>query len=125
MSEADLDAALALSLIKDDAGRAPGDQGYVETWSIYWAASLVSEVRAIRAMSQDQLEDFSAEGLRMKIKPADWNGVAAYFRGRAIGELQLGAGLSADGYGVIEIDRAVAPSAGPWPWLQGAITNAD
>jgi len=123
LSDADLDEALAKSQVKDATGTVPGTGGYEPTWSLYWAAMLVSQTRAIRAMSQAQLEDFSAEGLRMKIRPADWTAVADRYRTLALAE--RGVATANTGLSVIEVSRDAPLATSRWPWLTGAQTNAN
>lgn len=59
-----LDTALDAAKIVDPAGRAPIDDGYVETFDLNYAAAEAFEAKAIRAAATDTggLESFTSEG---------------------------------------------------------------
>lgn len=97
LSVADEDAALDAARVPDSAGRAPGEDGYVETFDGWAAAAEAADLLAIRALGQSgRLESFSSEGASFQWKAADFSAMAAAIRAKMSGR---SAGMS-----VISID---------------------
>lgn len=121
LSDGDLDKALLQSRLKDSEGRLPDDEGWSGTWSISYAAYLVSRLRAVRAMSQDQIKRFTSEGSTFEREPVSWSRVADAFLADAASE----AGLSSGGITVYGIEPTTCRPVPIFPHLTGVVTNAD
>jgi hypothetical protein len=90
LSTADLDAALDASRVVDADGRAPVDEGYLETFDLDYAAAEAFDLKADRALATDTggLESFTSEGSAFKRRPgtgADgFQLLAVRYRGRSL-----------------------------------------
>ena len=114
LSVADEDAALDAARVPDSVGRAPGEDGYVETFDGWAAAAEAADLLAIRALGMSgRVESFSSEGASFQWKAADFSAMAAAIRAKMSGR---SAGMS-----VISIDTG-RPGAygvggdGYWTW---------
>lgn len=68
--------ALQHSRIPDDEGRWPGQDGYVDTYDVYYAAlSLLGFMQARPAVTSA-----SSESTSVSTTPADWSALAAFYR---------------------------------------------
>lgn len=112
--------ALAASRIPDASGVWPGSPGYVATYDVYWAATLL--VGFLRA--QPIVRQSSSEGTSVSVDAPDWAGLLLYYRSQSPVAQASGATLTAvpipdgphvqrtdmsgrwDGYGDIDTDLA-------------------
>lgn len=84
-----VDAALDMSRVVDAEGRAPVDDGYVETFNVYYAAALLLEQKAGQAIVSKvaRVQSFSSEGSTVAktegSTAVDFRGLAAYYRSLA------------------------------------------
>ena len=84
-----VDAALDMSRVVDPEGRAPVDDGYVDTFSVYYAAALLLEQKAGQAIVSKvaRVSSFTSEGSSVTktegSSAVDFRGLAAYYRGLA------------------------------------------
>lgn len=84
-----VDAALDMSRVVDAEGRAPVDDGYVDTFNVYYAAALLLEQKAGQAIVSKvaRVQSFSSEGSSVTKSAGstatDFRGLAAYYRGLA------------------------------------------
>ena len=114
LSVADEDAALDAARVPDSVGRAPGEDGYVETFDGWAAAAEAADLLAIRALGMSgRLESFSSEGASFQWKAADFSAMAAAIRAKMSGR---SAGMS-----VISIDTGRPGECGMggdgyWTW---------
>ena len=83
VSSATLDAALDAARVVDAAGRAPIADGYVETIDAWYAAGILFEAKARKALLSNtgQVTSFTSEGSSFTLTPgltaADFNQLAA------------------------------------------------
>lgn len=71
-----IEKALAGSLMPDANGVWPGQEGYIETQDIYWAAvSLVAFLSALPV-----IRSASSEGTAMSQDAPSWGGLTAYYK---------------------------------------------
>lgn len=89
LDQAALDAALDASRVVDPDGRAPIDDGYVETFDLNYAAAEAFEAKAVQAAATDAggLESFTSEGSAFKRRPGTgydgFMALAASFRAKS------------------------------------------
>ena len=89
LSPGAVDAALDMSRVVDAEGRAPVDDGYVDTFSVYYAAALLLEQKAgqVIVSKVGRVSSFSSEGSSVTktegSTAVDFRGLAAYYRGLA------------------------------------------
>lgn len=89
LTDDDVNDALDASRIIDLEGRAPVDDGYVETFDRHYAASLLFDLKADLAEAADTggLESFSSEGTSFRRRegtgPAGFRALAASYRDRS------------------------------------------
>lgn len=89
LDQAALDAALDASRVVDSDGRAPVDDGYVETFDLNYAAAEAFEAKAVAALAGDTggLESFTSEGSAFKRRPGTgydgFMALAASFRAKS------------------------------------------
>lgn len=89
LSPGAVDAALDMSRVVDSEGRAPVDDGYVDTFNVYYAAALMLEQKAGRAIVSKVggVQSFSSEGSSVTrtegSTATDFRSLAAYYRGLA------------------------------------------
>lgn len=70
-------AAMSGALIPDSEGRWPGQDDYVSTYDIYFAAlKLLPFLQA-----QPVVTSAGSEGTSVSVKPADWDAIIAFYRG--------------------------------------------
>lgn len=105
LSDADLHAALAASLIPDAAGVWPGQPGYQPTYDLYWAAAETGVLRAMRAAmsATETVTRVTSEGTTFDVQPApatDWAALERSWRARSRIGRELGLG---DSLGVVEV----------------------
>ena len=124
LTDDQLDQALLESRVKDSTGRWTDDPAYVPSYELYWAAALVTDLRVIATMGQDQITDFSSEGSSFSRQAASWPDLARKFRQMAEHDHGMVSGLE-----VIEVSRQRRPSVTGtdrvFPHLSGVVTNAD
>ena len=83
VSQATIDAALDAARVVDAAGLAPIDTGYTETIDPWYAAGLIFEAKARKALlaNTGQVSSFTSEGSSFTLNPglsaADLNQLAA------------------------------------------------
>lgn len=101
-----LDTALEAAKVVDPTGRAPIDDGYVETFDLNYAAAEAFEAKAIRAAATDTggLESFTSEGSAFKRRAgtgyAGFMALADQFRARScVGSGGMITVISMDPYG--------------------------
>lgn len=69
--------AMGGALIPDSEGRWPGQDDYVETFDIYFAAlKLLPFLQA-----QPVVTSAGSEGTSVSVKPTDWSAIIAFYRG--------------------------------------------
>lgn len=118
LDQAALDAALDAARVVDSDGRAPVDDGYVETFDLNYAAAEAFEAKAVQAAATDAggLESFTSEGSAFKRRPGTgydgFMALAASFRARS----------TAGGTGISVI--ALEPHGGQMPRSAG-VQRAD
>src|SRR5690625_4544010 len=84
-----LEGFLDAARIIDPDGRAPIDDGYVETFDLHYAAAEAFEAKAIQAAATDTggIESFTSEGSAFKRRPGTgydrFMALAASFRGKS------------------------------------------
>jgi len=97
LSDDQLDEFLDAARIVDTDGRAPIDDGYVETFDLNYAAAEAFEAKATAALAGDTggLESFTSEGSAFKRRPGtgydEFMALAASFRAKSTAG---GAGIS-------------------------------
>ena len=116
LSETDLQAALAASLIPDAAGVWPGQPGYQPTYDLYWAAAETSTLRAMRAaMSATQtVTKVTSEGSTFEVEQSAPDWAALGRRWRAMSQIGREIGLGGS-LGVVEVaspDSGFVPASG-------------
>lgn len=84
LSEDGWDRVLARSVIPDDAGRYPDATGYTPNYDPDWAAAEVVAEALQRAMTGERVLEWSSEGTRMKVLPADLAGLETLLRDRSV-----------------------------------------
>jgi len=89
----DIDYALDMSLTWDDEGRAPGEDGYVDTYDPWWAAAEAAGLLAMRAQAQGGVVEFSSEGSTFKRSEPDFWAMSRYLRSRSPMSPQYGGRL--------------------------------
>lgn len=73
-------AAMSGALIPDSEGRWPGQEDYVSTYDIYFAAlKLLPFLQA-----QPVVTSAGSEGTSVSVKPTDWNAIIAFYRGNSL-----------------------------------------
>lgn len=83
VSQTVIDAALDAARVVDSAGRAPIADGYVETIDVWYAAGILFEAKARKALlaNTGQVSSFTSEGSSFTLTPgltaADLNRLAA------------------------------------------------
>ena len=93
LSEQDLEACLALSVIPDGVGRLPDHPGWQPGWDLDWAAAETCVLRHLRSAvlsANGQVTQIESEGSRFTITPSstDWLATARVWRERSqIGKL--------------------------------------
>ena len=101
-----VEAALGMSRVVDSEGRAPVDPGYVDTFSVYYAAALLLEQKAGQAIVSKVggVVSFTSEGSSVTktegSSAVDFRGLAAYYRGLA---------FPSGGVHVIDLGPALGP----------------
>ena len=112
LTDDQLDAALAASLVPDTAGIWPGGDGYVQTWDLWWAAAETAVTRSELAAMQPVVKRWSSEGTTVERVAPNWLALARQYRSRsplgaqtgAFAEIVVGGGIeytprSADAHG--------------------------
>lgn len=103
-------AALAKSQVPDSAGVWPGDAGYVPTYDVFYAASVVASFLS----SQSEVTATSSEGSSVTVTPTNWSAVISSFLGMST----IVAARTADVLRVVELpcDPHVrpVPMGGGW-----------
>jgi hypothetical protein len=118
LSQELVDELLEQSRVRDSEGRRPGEQGYVETYSLNWAAYLVAQRKALIVSQSSTITRFTSEGSTVERTAVDWTAVAQTFARDAA----AAAGVVSSGVHVYEVNPLqVAPVR--FPHLQGAQTN--
>ncbi|QOP65207.1 hypothetical protein SEA_ZAYULIV_10 [Microbacterium phage Zayuliv] len=80
LSPAMKERALATALIPDAAGVWPGEEGYVNTYDVFWAAtSLIGYMQA-----QPFVKQAASEGTSTTVEKPDWSSILAYFRSMSV-----------------------------------------
>lgn len=116
-----IEGMLAESQVVDSAGRAPVDDGYVPTWSGWYAAALTLEWRAdVMDQQPGGVVAFSSEGSTVTrgkgATPASLRALAARWRTRALGMVD-------GGITVLSLGGTVAPT--PRSAFEGVTVDAD
>ena len=89
LTDQQLEAFLDAARIVDSDGRAPVDDGYVETFDLNYAAAEAFEAKAVQAAATDAggLESFTSEGSAFKRRPGTgydgFMALAASFRAKS------------------------------------------
>lgn len=89
LTDQQLEAFLDAARVVDSDGRAPVDDGYVETFDLNYAAAEAFEAKAVQAAATDAggLESFTSEGSAFKRRPGTgydgFMALAASFRAKS------------------------------------------
>lgn len=122
LSEADLDAALDAARVVDSDGRAPVDEGYVETFDLNYAAGAALDMKADRYTLADTggLESFTSEGSAFRRRTGtDASGF------RSLADRYRARSTAAGGSGALSVIE-VSTLAGAAPRsATSVVTNAD
>lgn len=117
-----IQAALDQSRVVDASGRAPVDDGYTDTWNVYYAAALLMDAKAAQAIvtKVSRVSSFTSEGSSVTrtegSTAADFRDLAAQYRELAfpsgpVQVIDLGSALGPVPRSAFE---GVTPDVDPW-----------
>lgn len=99
-----VETALAGALTWDSEGRKPGDDDYIDTYDVFFAAAEVADQMALRDAAAPQVTSWSSESTSMQVAGPNWAAMAHAWRlrsplaraagyGRTLGEISVNTGV--------------------------------